>query len=247
MGHGIKMKYLNLFRAKKPIAQLSKGERREFSEGLASSILESLINPETRLLAQSMRGLEPENFHDTQVDFMKICETREVLKKIEQETTSKSFERHSLDFFKFLDSIKLIQEKNLVEVSTGYLMLGWINTTISKRSMDLYLRLLEIKSSLQKLDLWTDEMEKAYRDTSFGKAGIQTGKFASCSVLIKQKDRYKLFDSAWNTDFSPLIDSAAYKASAELGSKEIWKALSNGMNPDLLLVFQEFNSWLRFK
>ena len=67
----------------------------------------------------------------------------------------------------------------------------------------------------------------------------------TCSVVIKQKDKKKLFDSTWGSDFSPAINSSAYQESLELGSAKIWKAISSGMIPDLNLVFQEFSGWLK--
>ena len=239
------MKYLRIFKAKKPIGQLSKSERREFASDLASGVLESLISVETRNLALGLKDITPETFSNTKEDFLGICHARETLKTVEQVTLDKSFEKLSLDYMKYLKSMKFIKDSDLLEVSIHYLTLTWIDAAAHKRSMDLYNRLLEIRSTLTKLDSWTEELESAYKKTSFGNATVKPGTFVSCSVVIKQKDKSKLFDSAWGRDFWPAINSAAYKESTELGSVAIWKAIANGMLPDLYLMFQENSGWLK--
>ena len=61
----------------------------------------------------------------------------------------------------------------------------------------------------------------------------------------KQKDKNKIFNSSWDRDFWPAINSDTYNESLVLGSTKIWKALSDGMIPDLQLVFREFSGWLK--
>jgi hypothetical protein len=239
------MKYFRIFKAKKPIGQLNEAERREFSSNIASSIFENIISVETRSMAQELRDVAPSNFDDTKEDFIRICGTRDILKEIEQETLDKAFELQSLDYLRYLNSIKVITDDNLIEVSLRYLTLDWIDKAIHKRSLDLYSRLLEIKSTLAKLGLWSGDLETTYRNTSFGKSGSKPSSFVSCSVVIKQKDRSKLFDSTWDRDFWPALSSEAYKESTELGSTKIWNSIANGMVPDLKLIFQEFSSWLK--
>ena len=239
------MKYFRIFKAKKPIGQLDEAERRQFSNNIASSILENIVSVEIRSIAQDLRDLAPSNFNDTKEDFIRICDTRDILKSIEQETLDKAFEMHSLEYLKYLNSIKVITDSNLLEVSLEYLTLNWIDTAIHKRSLDLYSRLLEMKSTLTKLGLWSGDLETTYRNTSFGKSGSKPSSFVSCSVVIKQKDRSKLFDSTWDRDFWPALSSAAYKESTELGSIKIWNSIANGMVPDLNLIFREFSSWLK--
>jgi hypothetical protein len=239
------MKYLRLFKAKKPLGQFSQAERLDFSKDLASNILENIISAENLALAAGLRDAELDSFKNTKEDFIRICGTREVLKTIESETLDKAFEKHSFDYLKYLNSIKAIQEKNLVEVSTRYLTLEWIDKSIHKRSLDLYNRLLDIKSELNKLGLWTADLETAYKNASFGKSGYKPGSFVNCSVVIKQKDRFKLFDSAWDLEFYPLFQSETYKESIELGSVAIWSAITKGMIPDLYLVFRECSGWLK--
>jgi len=239
------MKYFRIFKAKKPIGQLNEAERREFSSKMASNILENIISVETRSMAQDLRDAAPSNFYDTQEDFIRICDTRDILKSIEQETLDKAFEMQSLEYLKYLNSIKVITDSNLLEVSLEYLTLNWIDTAIHKRSLDLYSRLLEMKSALTKMDLWSGDLEIAYRNTSFGKSGSKPSSFVNCSVVIKQKDRSKLFDSTWDRDFWPALSSEAYKESTDLGSIKIWNAIANGMVPDLKLVFREFSGWLK--
>ena len=239
------MKYLRIFKAKKPIGQLSKSERRDFANNLATDILENLISLEIRNLAAGLKEVVPERFNETKEDFLSICDVRETLKFIEQETLDKTFEKLSLDYMKYLNSIKSIGDSDLLEVSRHYLTLTWIDAATHKRSMDLYKRLLEIRSALTKLNSWTEELEAAYKKTSFGNAAAKPATFVNCSVVIKQKDKSKLFDSAWDRDFWPAISSEAFKASAEMGSEEIWKAITSGMIPDLYLLFKEYSSWLK--
>jgi hypothetical protein len=239
------MKYLRIFKAKKPIGQLSKSERREFASGLASGVLESLISVETRNLALGLKDITPESFDNTKEDFLEICDTRQTLKTVEQLTLDKSFEKLSLEYMKYLNSMEFIKDSDLLEVSIHYLTLTWIDDAVHKRSMDLYNRLLEIKSALIKLGSWTEELEAAYRKTSFGNTAVKPGTFVNCSVVIKQKDKFRLFDSAWDSDFWPAINSAAYKEATELGSVAIWRAVTNGMIPDLYLMFKEHSGWLK--
>jgi len=239
------MKYFRIFKAKKPIGQLDEVERRQFSNNIASSILENVVSVEIRSIAQDLRDLEPSNFNDTKEDFIRICETREILKSIEQGTLDKAFEMHSMEYLEYLNSIKVITDSNLLVVGLDYLTLSWIETAIHKRSLDFYIRLLEMKSALTKLDLWSGDLETAYRNTSFGKSDGKPSSFVNCSVVIKQKDKSKLFDSTWDRDFWPALSSEAYKESTEFGSKEIWNAIANGMVPDLKLVFREFSGWLK--
>ena len=239
------MKYFRIFKAKKPIGQLSEAERREFANSMASNLLENIISVETRSMAQDLKDVVPSHFANTREDFVRICEMRDVLKKIEKETLDKAFETHSQEYLKYLNSIRIISSSNLVEVSLEYLTLTWIDAAIHKRSLDVYTRLLEMKSTLNKLDLWSGELETAFRETSFGKSQYKPGTFVTCSVVIKQKDKKKLFDSTWDRDFWPTLNSEAYKESTELGSAKIWNAIANGMVPDLKLVFREFSGWLK--
>lgn len=239
------MKYFRIFKAKKQIGQLNEAERREFSNNIASNILENIVSVEIRSKAQELRDLAPSSFDDTKEDFLRICNTRDILKNIEADTLDKAFENHSLEYLKYLNSIKVITDSNLVEVSLDYLTLNWIDNAIHKRSLDVYTRLLEMKSTLNKLDLWSGELETAFRETSFGKSQYKPGTFVTCSVVIKQKDKKKLFDSTWDRDFWPALSSEAYKESTELGSAKIWNAIANGMVPDLKLVFREFSGWLK--
>lgn len=239
------MKYLRIFKAKKPIGQLSQAERNAFSSELASDILENLVGPEMRKLSSELGDALAKDYKDTATDFIRICEAREILKIIEGETLNVVFEKQSKDYLQYLKSIRSISEKNLIEVSLNYLTLNWIDDAIHKRSLDFYSRLLEIKSSLNRLNLWTGELETAYREASFGKSQYKPGTFVTCSVVIKQKDKKKLFDSTWDSDFGPAISSSAYQASLEMGSAKIWKAISSGMIPDLNLVFREFSGWLK--
>jgi len=239
------MKYLRIFKANKPIGQLSKSERRLFAKNMATSIFENLVSPEIRKLTEELKGVVPERFNDTKEDFLKICDVRETLKTIEQETLDKAFEKLSLDYMEYLNSIKFIGDSELLEVSRHYLTLTWIDAATHKRSIDLYKRLLEIRNALTKLNSWTEELETAYKKTSFGSAAAKPATFVNCSVVIKQKDKSKLFDSAWDRDFWPALSSEAYKASTELGSVEIWKAITNGMIPDLYLMFKEHSGWLK--
>ena len=239
------MKYLRIFRAKKPIGQLSDSERREFTHNLASDILGNLVDANTQSLALGLMDASVESFMDTKEDFLKLCEIREILKSVESETLDKAFETLSMEYLQFLNSVRSITEKNLVEVSLRYLTLHWIDNAIHKRSLDVYSRLVEMRSALTKLDLWSGELEEVYRETSFGKSRVKPTTFVSCSVVIKHKDKNRLFDSTWNSDFGPAFSSDAYKESVELGSIKIWKAISSGMIPDLNLVFREFSSWVR--
>lgn len=239
------MKYLRIFRANKPIGQLSKSERREFANDMATNLFENLVSPEIRNLTEELKGAVPERFNDTKEDFLRICYVRETLKTIEQETLDKAFEKLSLDYMKYLNSIKFIGDSELLEVSRHYLTLTWIDAATHKRSIDLYKRLLEIRNALTKLNSWTEELEAAYEKTSFGSAAAKPATFVNCSVVIKQKDKSKLFDSAWDRDFWPALSSEAYKASTELGSADIWKAITNGMIPDLYLLFKEYSGWLK--
>jgi hypothetical protein len=239
------MKYFRIFKAKKPIGRLSEAERREFASNMASNILESLISVENRSKAQELKDLNAIDFGDTKEDFIRICETRDALKNIERETLDVAFEKLSLDYLKYLNSIKAITNKNLLEVNLDYLTLDWIDKAIHKRSLDLYSRLLEIKSTLTRLDLWSGDLESAYRNTSFGISGSRPSSFVNCSVVIKHKDRYKLFDSSWDRDIRPVMNSEAYKKSTEMGSSKIWNAIANGMVPDLKLVFRDLSTWLK--
>jgi hypothetical protein len=239
------MKYLRIFKAKKPIGLLSDSERLDFSHQLATEILSNLVDESTQSLALGLKDITVESFKVTPEDFLEICKTREILKTIEGETLLKAFEQLTHDYLQYLNSIKSISEKNLLDVGLNYLTLNWINDAIYKRSSDLYDRLLQIRSSLTRLDLWTEQLEAAYRDTSFGKSRYEPGTFVTCSVVIKQKDKKKLFDSTWESDFGPAINSRSYQDSLELGSAKIWKAISSGMIPDLNLVFKEFSGWLK--
>ena len=83
------MKYFRIFKAKKPIGQLSEAERREFANNMASNILENIISVETRSKAQDLRDVEPSNFVNTRDDFIRTCKTRDDLKKNEKETLDK--------------------------------------------------------------------------------------------------------------------------------------------------------------
>jgi hypothetical protein len=239
------VKYFRLFKAKKPIGKLSQSERREFANDLASSILDNILSPNIHALAISVKEDLPENFKNTSEDFLRICKARETLKTIEHETLDKVFEKNSLDFLKYLNSIKAIKEENLIDIATNYLTLNWIDDAIHKRSSDIYTQIIAIRSSLTKSNSWTPELEAAYRETSFGSVAVKPSIFVSCSVVIKQKDRFKLFDSAWDKDLWPVISSVAYKDSIAKGSIEIWQAMNNGMIPDLHLVFREFSGWLK--
>jgi len=239
------VKYLRIFKAKKPIGQLSQAEQNAFSSELASNILDNLVSPELRKLCFELGDAVAKDYKDTVADFIRICEAREILKTIEGETLNVIFEKQSNEYLQYLQSIGSISEKNLIEVSLNYLTLNWIDDAIHKRSLDVYSRLLEIRSSLNRLNLWTGELEAAYRETSFGKSQYKPGTFVTCSVVIKQKDKKKLFDSTWGSDFGPAINSNAYQESLELGSAKIWKAISSGMIPDLNLVFREFSGWLK--
>jgi len=239
------MKYLRIFRANKPIGQLSESERREFSHKLASDILDNLVDENTRTLTAGLKDVSVESFKDTKEDFLGLCETREILKSVEAATLDKAFETLSKEYLQYLNSIRSITEKNLLEVSLRYLTLHWIDNAIHKRSLDVYTRLLEMRSTLSRLDLWTGELEAAYREASFGKSQTKPMTFVSCSVVIKHKDKRRLFDSTWDSDFGPAFRSDAYKESVELGSIKIWKAISSGMIPDLNLVFKEFSGWIK--
>ncbi len=239
------MKYLRIFRANKPFGQLSESERREFSHKLASDILDNLVDEKTRTLASGFKDISVESFKDTKEDFLRLCETREILKNVEAATLDKAFEALSKEYLQYLNSIRLITEKNLLEVSLRYLTLHWIDNAIHKRSLDVYTRLLEVKSTLSRLDLWTGELEAAYREASFGKSQTKPMTFVSCSVVIKHKDKRRLFDSTWDSDFGPAFRSDAYKESVELGSIKIWEAISSGLIPDLNLVFKEFSGWIK--
>lgn len=239
------MKYFRIFKANKPVSQLNQAERNVFASELASDILENLVDPEIRKLSLELGDVVAEDFKDIATDFLRICEAREILKTIEGETLNVVFENQSKDYLQYLKSIRSISEKNLIEVSFEYLTLNWINDAIHKRSLDFYSRLLEIKSSLIRLNAWTEELEAAYREASFGKSQYKPGTFVTCSVVIKQKDKKKLFDSTWDSDFVPAISSSAYKESLEMGSAKIWKAISSGMIPDLNLIFREFSGWLK--
>ena len=239
------MKYFRIFKARKPIGQLSQAERHAFSSELASDILDNLVSPEMRKLALQLGDTVAQDYKDTAADFIRICEAREILKTVESETLNVVFEKQSNEYLQYLKSIGSISEKNLIEVSLSYLTLNWIDDAIHKRSLDVYSRLLEIRSSLNRLDLWTAELEAAYRESSFGKSQYKPGTFVTCSVVIKQKDKKKLFDSTWDSDFGPAVNSSAYQESLELGSAKIWKAISSGMIPDLNLVFREFSGWLK--
>ena len=239
------MKYFRLFKAKKPISEMSMSERNAFSHDLVSDIMENIISPENHAIAVQVKDIEPASFKDTKEDFVRLCKTRETIKIVEHDILDRVFEKHANEYLKYLKSIKSIQENNLAEVSTHYLRLDWIDKAIHKRSMDLYDRLLSIKSALSKIGSWTADLEAAYKEASFGKSAYKPGVFVSCSVVIKQKDRFKLFDSAWNRDFYSLIKSEHYKESTESGSVLIWKSIMSGMIPDLNLVFSECSSWLK--
>jgi hypothetical protein len=239
------MKYFRIFKAKKPIGQLSEAERREFANNMASNILENIISVETCSKAQDLKDVVPSNFVNTRDDFIRICKARDDLKKIEKETVDKAFEMHSQEYLRYLNSVRVISSSNLVEVSLEYLTLNWIDAAIHKRSLDLYNRLIEIKSSLIKSDLWSGELDSIYRYTSFGQSGSKPSSFVNCSVVIKQKDKARLFNSTWDRDFGPALSSEAYKESTDLGSAKIWSAIANGMLPDLKLAFREFSGWLK--
>jgi hypothetical protein len=239
------VKYFRIFKAKKPIGQLSEAERNAFASELASNILDNLVSPEMRKLTLELGDAVAEDFKDTAADFIRICQAREILKTIEGEILNVAFEKHANEYLQYLNSIGSISEKNLIDVSLSYLSLNWIDDAIHKRSLDVYSRLLEIRSSLNRLNLWTGELEAAYREASFGKSQYKPGTFVTCSVVIKQKDKKKLFDSTWDSDFGPAFNSSAYQESLELGSAKIWKAISGGMIPDLNLVFREFSGWLK--
>jgi hypothetical protein len=239
------MKYLRIFKAKKPIGQLNESERSAFAKDFAENILENIISSEIRAVAIDLRDALPKTFQETKEDFIRICEVRQNLKTIEQQTLDKVFEKHALAYFNYLNSIRVIDEKNLLEVSTEYLTLNWIDAAIHKKSLDIYKRMLEIRSSLTKLNLWAVELEEVYRSASFGENAHKPNTFVNCSVVIKQKDKNKIFNSSWDRDFWPAINSDTYNESLVLGSTKIWKALSDGMIPDLQLVFREFSGWLK--
>ena len=235
------MKYFRIFKAKKTINQLNEAERREFASDIASTVLENIINHSTLCKIQEFKDVKPENFGDTEEDFLRICQIREKLEDIEKETVDKAYEKLCLDYLKYLKSIKVINNKNLIEVSFEYLTLHWIERVIHKRSSDVYSRLLEIKSKLTKSDLWSEELELIYRNTSFGNYGNKISPLVNCSVVIKRKDIFKLFDLTWKENIWPALNSEAFEKSIELGSITIWNSMANGMVPDLKLVFQEFS------
>jgi len=238
------MKYFRLFKAKKSFGELSKSERRDFASEVASNILENIVQTDIRNLAESVKGVTPQDFNHTKDDFSRICKTREILKTIEQDTLDKEFEKLSLEFLRYLNSVRVIQERNLVEISTRYLTLNWIDKSIHKRSLDIYNRLLEIRSTLRNSNLWDEDLEATYKSTSYGKAGSKPSTFVSCTVLIKQKDKSKLFNSTWDREFWPVLNSDTFADSTESGSVKIWNAITNGMVPDLTLLFREFSEWL---